>query len=469
MVTPSGHMDSVAVSSGPPILHDIQRAFRLALPIFGGQMSSALAGLIDAIMIGYLGAGALAAVGFGALVFFVAVSLTVGVESATQTLSARRNGERGNGTTGRVLAEAIVISFITGIPLGLGLAFWAPEIMAHLHGSPDIRSQGASYLAARAIGLPLVMGVAAFRGFHNGISRPKINLWVAATVLVVHVSLNWMLIFGMFGIPPLGAQGAGIAATISVSVAFTIYIFLGCRDKARGISYLAEARERKVIRRELFRLGTPSGVQWALSWIAMLVFLFFAGQIGVYEAEASYLLIQIVSFLTLAANSFGFTSASMVSQSLGADNPKRAYRSGMVCGCLGAGLLGIVGLFLAVLSEPLLEVLSNDANVIRIAVPVLVMCGLVASLDAFGIVMIFSLIGAGSVRRVMAWNLGGMWLICLPLAWVLGLRYSYGMVGLWTALLGARAVVALAMFYYFRGRSWTTKKFELEFFENGYT
>jgi len=121
---------------------------------------------------------------------------------------------------------------------------------------------------------------------------------------------------------------------------------------------------------------------------------------------------------------------------------------------LAAGLLGMVGVGLAIFSGPILSALSNDVRLIEMAKPVLIICGIVSSLDAFGIVMNFALIGAGSVRRVMVWNLAGMWLICLPVAWTLGVRGLAGILGLWGALLGARLIIALVMFFNFHQRSW---------------
>jgi multidrug resistance protein, MATE family len=450
-----------AIASGAPVgvpgRDELRHVFSLTLPILGGQMSTALTGLVDMAMIGHLGAGVVAAVGFGGLVFWVTVSLIIGVEAATQTLTARRKGEGRSSATGPILSEALRLSLVIGIPLGAVLALLAPTILAQLHDDPTVRDLGADYLVARSLGLPLVMGVAAFRGFYNGTSRPRSHLRVALVILVAQVLLNWILIFGPLGLPRLGVLGAGISATIASGIGFAVFVGLARGDHAHGMFQFAPGEEPRVLlRRAILRLGLPSGVQWALSWIAMLVFLFFAGLVGVVEAGASYLLIQVASVLSLAANSFGFAAASLVSQSLGKQEPERAYRWGWVSGCLAAGLLGTAGLGLAVFRDPLLAALSTDAQLIAAARPALMACGLVASMDAFGIVMNFSLIGAGAVRRVMAWNLAGMWLLCLPVAWALGVRGHAGMLGLWGALLGTRLVVAFVMSFTFHKRRWAS-------------
>ena len=458
MNPPNSPYDNARVSDvaiGFPRKWELRRVFSLSIPIFGGQISNALAGLIDVIMIGYLGTGAVAAVGFGVLVFFILVSLTIGIESATQTLCARRKGEGRTAETGKILSEALRLSIVAGLPMGIALALTAPTIMHYLHSDPVIQNLGSEYLAARALSLPFVMSIAAFRGFHNGTSRPKLNLVVACVILLVQVIFNWLLIFGALGFPELGVLGAGISASIAYVVGLLMFLVIARKDNRHGVFQTAhQSEQKKQIRGMLFKLGLPSGLQWALSWIAMLIFLYFAGQVGVVEADASYLLIQIMSLLTLTANSFGFSAASLVSQALGENDPERARRWGLITGGIAAGLLGLVGIGLSVFSIAILSALNNDVNLVAIAYPILVICGLVCSVDALGIVMNFALIGAGEVRRVMIWNLTGMWFICLPLAWIFGVKGANGMLGLWVALLGARLFVAIVMYLSFQQGRW---------------
>ncbi len=436
---------------------ELARLFGLAMPILGGQMSTAVASLIDAAMIGQLGARPVAAVGFGGLVFWVTVSLTVGVESAVQTLTARRRGEGRPAATGAILSEALRLALVVGGPLGLLLALLAPTLLSGLHGDPTVRQLGAQYLGARAISLAFVMGIAAFRGFYNGTSRPAFNLRVALAMLAVQVALNATLIYGNLGFPRLGVLGAGIAGAAASAVGFALFVGLSRSDREHGVFQTAPSREeRKALRLSLARLGLPSGVQWALSWIAMLVFLYFAGRVGVVVAGATYVLIQLASFVSLAANSFGFAAASLVSQALGRGQRDEAHRWGITAACAAAGLLGTVGVGMALFRHPLLAALSSDPELVRTAQPALLACGLLAGADAFGIVIMFATIGTGAVRRVMALSLGGMWLLCLPVAWAWGVLGGGGMLGLWGALLGSRFVVSAALTLDFHRRRWAS-------------
>jgi MATE family multidrug resistance protein len=445
----------------PHVPGELRQVFLLVLPIAVGQMSTALASLVDVAMIGHLGANAVAAVGFGGLAFWVTVSLTAGIETAVQTLTARRQGEGRPEATGPILSEALRLSLLIGGTLGCGLALLAPTLLTLLHGDSTVRELGASYLSARALSLFFVMGVAAFRGFYNGTSRPRSHLRVALVILAIQVGLNAVLIYGHLGFPRLGVLGVGLSGAVASGIGLALFVILARTDREHGIfKRAAEREERRQLRISLVRLGLPSGLQWALSWIAMLVFLYLAGLVGVVEAGASYLLIQVASIVTLAANSFGFASASLVSQSLGRKQSEKAYRWGSVTARLAAGVLGSVGVGLALFREPLLSLLSADTDIVTVAEPVLLAYGLFAGLDAFGLVIIFSLIGAGAVRLVMSWNLIGMWLICLPVAWVLGVQASGGILGLWSGLFASRLLVALVMSFHFYRRRWASSAFE---------
>jgi multidrug resistance protein, MATE family len=458
-VTVSGLSDGKAVAfdapAAPRAAAAIKHVLALALPILGGQMSTALTGLVDVAMVRSLGAKAVAAVGFGGLVFWVVVALTVGVEGAVQTLSARRKGEGQLRATGPILSEGLRLSLLVALPTGIALAFAAPLIVERLHHDPRVYEPGTNYLVARAFGLFFVMANAAFRGFYNGTSRPRAFLRVALVMLVVQALLNWLLIHGRLGAPRLGVTGAGVAASLSGAVGFALYVRFALGDDVhQTFRTAADAAQRAEIRLSILRLGLPSGLQWALSWAGMLVFLFLAGRVGAIEAGASYLLIQVASLNSLTANSFGFAAASLVSQAQGQKDPDRARRLGGLAGALAAGLLGIVGLAMVAFRGPLLSALSADAQLVARAEPALVACGLFASADAFGIVMTFALIGAGCARFVMAWNLAGMWLVCLPAAWLISARSAGGIVALWLALLGSRSLVGVVMATSFFRRRW---------------
>jgi multidrug resistance protein, MATE family len=453
-VTASGLSDDKAVAFGAPAAPRaapvVRRVLALALPILGGQMSTALTGLVDVAMVRSLGAQAVAAVGFGGLVFWVVVAMTVGVEGAVQTLSARRKGEGRLTSTGPILSEALRLSLLVALPAGAALALAAPLLVERLHRDPRVYEPGTDYLVARAFGLFFVMANAAFRGFYNGTSRPRAFLRVALTMLAVQTTLNWLLIHGRLGAPQLGVLGAGVAASLSGAVGFVLYVFFARGDEAHGVFRTdANAAQRAEVRRSIVRLGLPSGVQWALSWTGMLVFLFLAGRVGVAEAGASYLVIQIASLNTLTANSFGFAAASLVSQAQGQKDPDRALRSGALAGVLAAGLLGAAGLAMTLGREPLPAALSTDAQLVARAA-----CGLFAAPDAFGIVRTFAMIGAGCARSAMAWNLAGMWLVCLPAAWLISAHDGGGITALWLALLGSRSLVAVVMAASFFRRRW---------------
>lgn len=430
---------------------EARRVFSLSVPIWAGQMSPAVAGVIEVAMVGRLGAEAVAALGFGGLVFWVIVSLTIGVEAATQTLTARRLGEGRHSAAGAVLTEALRVSVLLGLPLGCVIAWLAPLLMGKLHADSTVRELGGDYLAARALGLCFVMGVAAFRGFYNGMGRPVAYLRVAVVVLGVQILLNYLLIPGGLGLPQLGVAGAGVSATTAQALGLGLLFIIARRNQRHGgFRRAASADERRQVRASLLQVGLPSGVQWALSWVAMLVFQFFSGLVGVVTAGASYLLLQVASMMTLSANSFGFAAASLVSRAMGERQPDVAYRWGLVSGGLAAVVLGGVGLAAAAFREPLLLALTADAQLVALAMPALLLIGLLASLDAFGIVMNFAMLGAGEARRVMTWNLAAMWLICLPLAWLLGVHLSGAMLGLWGSLLGSRLLVALVMTFNFQ-------------------
>ena len=118
---------------------------RISLPILGGMTSQNLLNLVDAWMVGSLGATALAAVGLAGFLNFMAVAALAGFSSAVQALVARRAGAGEVTTLAEPLNGALLLSLMLGVPLAvLGIAA-APALFAALNPDPAVAAEGTRF------------------------------------------------------------------------------------------------------------------------------------------------------------------------------------------------------------------------------------------------------------------------------------------------------------------------------------
>ena len=242
----------------------------LALPIIGGMASQNVLNLVDTAMVGYLGAPSLAAVGMGSFANFMAVAFIMGLSAGVQAIAARRLGEGRRDQTASGLNAGLLIAFLVAVPWSLTLIYFADRLYPFLIDDPEVVAIGVPYFRARLAGMLAIGMNFAFRGFWNGIGQSRRYLQTLVIMHVCNLFLNWVLIFGHFGFPALGAVGAGIGTSISTFLGTAIYVILALRY-AGGTGFLRRMADRPTMA-SMLRLSIPAGMQSFFFATGMTVF-----------------------------------------------------------------------------------------------------------------------------------------------------------------------------------------------------
>ncbi len=195
----------------------------LALPIMGGMVSQNILNLVDTAMVGRVGPSALAAVGIASFTNFMAIAIVLGFGTGVQAIASRRLGEGRENETAIPLNGGLFLALVMGLPLTVLLYFAAPYGFPLLVDDPLVVEDGVPYLQARILGTVAISMNYAFRGFWNGISMSMVYMRTLVIMHAINIFLNWVLIFGNLGAPALGAEGAGIATTISIYIGAPLY------------------------------------------------------------------------------------------------------------------------------------------------------------------------------------------------------------------------------------------------------
>ena len=208
----------------------------LALPIAAQSLITFLIGLADNVMIGTLGDAAVSGVYMGGQIQTLLQIFSTGIEGAILVLSAQYWGKGDTASIRKVAAIGIRISLIFGLILNIVSAV-APSLVISLFTSDEaIIEVGAEYLSIIAYSFGFFSVTQAMIASMRSVEVARIGLYVSGASLTVNVALNYILIFGAFGLPSLGVRGAAIAtliARILETVIMTVYVFL--IDKRLGM------------------------------------------------------------------------------------------------------------------------------------------------------------------------------------------------------------------------------------------
>jgi len=429
------------------------RILTLALPIIGGMVSQNVLNLVDTAMVGMLGAAALAAVGMASFANFMASAFITGLSAGVQAMAARRLGEGRGGETARPLNGGLILALGLAVPLSAILIVFAGDIFGFLVEDPEVVDQGVPYFRARLAAMAALGVNFAFRGFWNGVNMSKIYM---RTLLVMHASnivLNWVLIFGHFGLPALGVAGAGIGSAIATFIGSGLYIVQGWK-LARGNGFLRSLPDRTTMV-TMLRLSVPTGIQQFFFAAGLTAFFWILGRVGTVELAASNVLVQLLLVAVLPGLGSGMAAASLVSQALGKNDPADAMAWGWDVAKLATVAVGFMALFGLFFPDVLLSPFLHDDETLALARLPLRLLAATMSLDTLGMVLMNALLGAGDNVRVMVVTLVLQWALFLPIAFLIGPVLGLGMAGVWVAHIGYRSLQAVIFGFIWRSGAWS--------------
>lgn len=415
---------------------------RLGLPVVGGMVSQNVLNLVDTGMVGTLGDAALAGVGTGSFINFLATAFVMGFSAGVQALVARRFGEDKLTEVALPLNAALIMVIAFGVPWTALLHWLAPTVYGLVNSDSAVLAQGVPYLQARLLALTAVAMNFSFRGFYNGVNRPGLYM---RTLLVMHatnITLNYVLIFGKFGAPELGALGAGVASAISTYVGTVVYFLLGLRHAREG-GFMRRIPDAEVFR-TIVRVSLPTGVQQLLFAGSYTLLFWILGQVGTSATAAANVLVNMTLVAILPCIAFGISAASLVGQALGRDDVADAKRWGWQVTQVATGIIVLIAIPMLVIPDPILGVFLEDPETLALARAPLRVLAATLVFDAVGLVLQNAHLGAGASRVVMIVSVSVQWLIYLPGAYLAGVVFEQGLLGIWVVGVVPRMLQAAA-------------------------
>jgi len=424
------------------------------------ESSTAQAALLPSLILLWMFGGSLSAISVG-----------------TQAISARRFAEGKSIDAGAVLVNSWVCSLLASIVFtGIGYLVM-PHALHALIRVPEVREAAQGYLNWRLLGITSMAVTFSFKAFFDGIGKTHVHMVASVVMNVINVLLCIALIFGYWGAPRMGMAGAGLAGAASSWVGLLIMVAWATLSHYRiNFRPFDLARVVRTLMTDILRLSVPSAVATVA---VMSGFALFSGIVshldsvshaatltnpdcpgGRAEAvngAATALIVGVLKLTFTACLAFGTSTATLVSQSLGAGQPDKAARFGWVSVRLGLLIFGAVGLLEGVfLTKPLLHLVTQSPAVFETALVPMRMMGLCTPLIAVGMILTQALFGAGNTRFVMLVELVLHFFCLVPLAWLFGITLGLGLPGIWASAAIYVLLLTGVMTWKFRRGDWKT-------------
>ena len=416
---------------------DAADVLRVAWPLVVSMLSYTFMSLADTLMVAQLGTTEVAAVGIGATAYFTVVCFGMGLLGGVKVITAQAHGA-GDEARGRAVAWQ---GALVGVSLGLvmlGLIPLSGPIMDVMAGGGRTGALGGEYFGARLWGVVAhLLSVACF-GWFEGRGQTALPMVVRVMANVLNVCLDAVLIFGLGPFPEMGVKGAAVATVFAlVAQAIVAFALLWHRTPSERVSLDGMS--------ELFRIGGPMGVQWALEVQSWALFSSLVARVGDAHLAAHTIVVRICSVSFLPGHAIGEAASILTGQAVGAGDAAAARRATRTATYVAVGLMGAFGLVFLGFGEHLLSVFKPDPEVLDIGVKLMAIAAVFQVFDGLLMTRTGALNGVGDTRFVMAYSVAMAWLQMVPMAWFLCNTLEWGVHGAWLSLTAEIMVLSAIM------------------------
>jgi MATE family multidrug resistance protein len=427
---------------------EFRASIALGWPLILTNLAQAALTATDVLLLGRLGADALAAGTLAAGMYHVAVIFCMGLISATVPMIASALGRRRHAM--RDVRRTVTQGFWVGVLvcLPIWLALWhADRILVGLGQSPELAAQAVRFMHTLQWALLPHLGYLVLRSFLASLEQPRWTLLVAAGAIVFNALAGYALIFGKFGFPALGLAGAGIASTASSLLMFLGLALVVTRQRRfrrfHLFGTLLQADRERLL--QLWRLGLPIAVTLLLETLIFYAAVVMMGLIGPHALAAHAIAMQLITLCFMVPLGLGQVATVRVARA-GAD-AHAARRAGWAAWMLGVGFMAASALTMLTIPRVLIGAfldLNDPANlaVVTLTVQLLACAALFQIADGAQAVSAGMLRGLHDTRVPMLLAAVGYWVLGVPFGAFLAFGLGLGGVGVWLGMAAGLMIVA---------------------------
>lgn len=427
----------------------------LALPAIVEQLLMSLIHMVDMMMVGSLGAGAIAAVGLSNQPMFAAQALFSAVSVGNTAVISRLMGARDVEGANHAAKQSLLLALVLSGLLTVFVWFAAPMIISFMGAEPDVLPLGIAY--TRIVGLSLFFSLTSLilNGVLRGAGDMKTPMRVNIIANLLNLLGNYLLIFGHFGFPALGVAGAAYATLFSRLAALVLVLLTFFSGKLiLRFHWLDDWRPDFTVMRRILAVGVPASAEQLTMRLGMMLYARTVAGLGTVAYAAHLIAINIEGLSFTPGMGFAMAATTLVGQGLGADRPDLAKRFGLMARFVAMLFMGTAGLILFALAQPLVGLYTNDLAVIGLAVMCLRIIAVVQPMMASNFVMMGALRGSGDTKFVMVITIVGIWGVRLTLAYFFVQVLNLGLMGAWFAMSLDQFTRGMLAYLRFRHGGW---------------
>ena len=436
-----------------------RRLFKLAAPIFIETLLIMMLGAVDVIMLSRHSDNSVAAVGVVNQIIVLTFLIFEVINLGTSVLCSQYLGAKMHKNVVQVVGVSLLMNLVVGVSVSLFLFGLNETILQWMGLTPELMKDGTDYMRIvgafaffQAISLTLS---ASLRSANKAIYP----MMVTVVVNVLNIIGNYTLIFGEFGFPEMGVEGAAISTAFSRGVSMVILFIILFKKHIRKfpLAYFRPFPFKEL--KNLLKVGLPSAGEQLSYSSSQVVITYFINALGMEALAARTYSVNIIMFSFLFSIAIAQGGAICIGHLIGEKRPHAAFLLGKYVMKKSVLITVCLSLITALMGPFIFGWLTTNEQIIRMGVTILAIDVILEIGRPINIFATNALRAAGDVNYPFYLGLVVMWSVAVGCGYLFGVHWGWGLAGMWVAFLldeNIRGIVFVRRWY---GMKWVKKSF----------
>ena len=434
----------------------LKKAVRIALPVAMQGMLNTIVNLVDTMMIGALGATAIAAVGLANKVFFVFTLLVFGIVSGSGVLAAQYWGNGDIKNIKKVVGLALTLAVAASIAFLVPAVVCPEAVMRIFTASEDAIQVGAGYLTIVALSYPATAVSNTFVAMLRATGRVKAPVVISSCTIFINIFFNYTFIYGNFGAPAMGAAGAALAtlmARLAEALSIILVVYLGKAPvAARFKEMFGYSREFLV---QFFSTTSPVIANEFIWGLGTTLYSLAYGRMGNDAVAAITIATTIQDIVTVLFQGLSAATAVIMGKEMGAGKLKRAERYAKNFLILQFIVTILGALFCVAIRWQIIGVYNITPEIAESVSRCIIVFALFMPFKMFNYVMVVGILrSGGDTKMCLLLDCSGVWMIGVPMAFLGGLFFGFPIHIVYAMVMLEEVYKAVFGYWRYRQKKW---------------
>lgn len=404
------------------VRNEIAKLWQIAWPVLIGQLATVGMAVSDVAMTGHLSSQDLAAVALGASLWSIILVSVMGIMIAINAVVAHEVGASAYDKIPHIMRQSMWMAFGVGL-IACGLLNVSTLVFDYLQLEPEVNAKASQFVHVISIGMPAFAMYRALYSYTTSLNETKPVMVIAIIGLLFNIVVNWLLIYGQFGLPQLGSTGCAIATGVGMWLMLACMLWWTHKAPVYQQTFPFTHREGPKWSeiRSMLKIGLPIGVTYFAEVSAFCAVGLLVAKFGVVAISANQIALNFSSLIFMVPMSLGIALTTRVGQTLGEGDVVHARFVSWVG--VGVGLVFSVfsASFMTLLRYQVAAAYTSDPAVQEVAANLLLLAAIFQLSDAAQVTLACALRGYKVTRVPMMIHILAFYGVALPVGCALGL------------------------------------------------